>query len=96
MEKFLCCQVNTLTSDKKAVWQNWGSLQGNMSLSTFWRIAKKHLRHYKGAESINDYCIYCYDLKTKVLPQVPLFASMFSSCCCVCEVALLLVHLARL
>ncbi|CAK9082215.1 unnamed protein product [Durusdinium trenchii] len=62
--------VNTLTSDKKAVWQNWGSLQGNMSLSTFWRIAKKHLRHYKGAESINDYCIYCYDLKTKVLPQV--------------------------
>ncbi|CAK9019088.1 unnamed protein product [Durusdinium trenchii] len=62
--------VSTLMQDKKSIWQQGSEIRASLGLSTFWRLAKKHLRHFKEADSINDYCIYCYDLKKKVLPQV--------------------------
>lgn len=64
-------EVNTLTQDKKTVWHQAEGLNASLSFSTFWCLAKKHLRHFKDADSVNDYCIYCHDLKKQVLPQEP-------------------------
>ena len=66
----LTAKVNTLTQDKLFIWNQHSEIQQDLSLSVFHKIARRHLRHYKSADSINDYCIYCWDLKKKVMPQV--------------------------
>jgi len=69
--KGLCAsQVNTLLEDKKSVFLQQPDLQADLSLRSLHRLARKHLRRFKGADSINDYCIYCWDLKNKVMPQL--------------------------
>ena len=62
--------MQTLTEDKKSIWHGDQEVKANLSLSTLRRIAKKSFSQYKPAFSVNDYCIYCYDLKEKVQPQV--------------------------
>ena len=62
-------------------------LQANLSVSTLRRLSKKHFRHYKPPTSINDYCIYCLDLKQQVIPDAPWLESVL-----LCFVSLLLLH----
>ena len=62
--------MQTLTADKTSIWHEDAELQANLSLSTMRRISKRFCGQHKPAVSVNDYCIYCHDLETKVMPQV--------------------------
>ena len=61
--------VNTLTDKATAVYQSEDSMFGNMSISTFRRVLRKHLTEYKRPRTLTDYCQHCADLEDSVLPE---------------------------
>lgn len=62
--------VNTLTNDAATVFQNEEALHSTMSIRTFRRIMHRHLREYKRARTLTDYCQHCADLEDSVLPEI--------------------------
>ena len=60
----------TLTRDRVSIYDEEEALYRNMSISTFSRIMKHHLKEYKKARCKSDMCQYCLDYDRKVLPLI--------------------------
>eukprot|EP00435_Cladocopium_sp_Y103_P043634 s2225_g12.t1 len=62
-------QVKTLTRDITSMWHENADSLGGISINTMRRCMKLHLSHFKPAWTESDMCIYCVDLRQKILPR---------------------------
>ena len=60
--------VRTMCKDTTSVWREQKD-ELNLSLSTMRSILRRHLCNYKPPWVQSDMCVYCVDLRQKVLPQ---------------------------
>ena len=62
-------QVRTLTRDVTSIWNGRPGEVENISIATMRTVMRQHLCQFEPAWVESDMCVYCVDLKQKVLPE---------------------------